>query len=156
MHVQPRLNPICARYRFNSEIQGADSIDAFVTRLRIFVCTSPKVREKLLNEGEKLTMHKAIQVDQNYEYCQEQLPSIAMSDTNNFHVINKRFGEQTGNTRQWPVHSSTYRPGQQNTRKQIQSGNVQCGICGTSHVKNKSVIPITNYFSLKQQVTKPC
>ena len=34
-HVQPKLNPIFARYRFYNETQGHDSIDAFVTRLRI-------------------------------------------------------------------------------------------------------------------------
>ena len=33
-HVQPKLNPIFARYRFNNEVQGSDSIDAFVTRLK--------------------------------------------------------------------------------------------------------------------------
>ena len=33
-HVQPKLNPIFARYCFNNEVQGSDSIDAFVTRLK--------------------------------------------------------------------------------------------------------------------------
>ena len=33
-HVQPKLNPICARFCFNNEVQGSDSIDAFVTRLK--------------------------------------------------------------------------------------------------------------------------
>ena len=32
-HVQPKRNPIFARYHFNNEVQGSDSIDAFVTRL---------------------------------------------------------------------------------------------------------------------------
>ena len=34
-HVQPKLNPIFVRYRFNNEVQGSDSIDAFVTRLKL-------------------------------------------------------------------------------------------------------------------------
>ena len=33
-HVQPKLNPIFVRYRFNNEVQGSDSIDAFVIRLK--------------------------------------------------------------------------------------------------------------------------
>ena len=80
-HVQPKLNPFFARYRVNDEIQGSDTIDTFATRLRIrpqkcefkekdnmirdrivFGCSSPRVREKLINEGNKLTMDKAIQV----------------------------------------------------------------------------------------------
>ena len=33
-HVQPTLNPIFARCLFNNEKQGAENIDAFVTRLK--------------------------------------------------------------------------------------------------------------------------
>jgi hypothetical protein len=32
-HVQPTLNPIFARFKFNNEVQGGESIDAYVTRL---------------------------------------------------------------------------------------------------------------------------
>ena len=34
-YVRPTLNPIFARYQFNNEVQGSDTIDAFVTRLRL-------------------------------------------------------------------------------------------------------------------------
>ena len=63
-HVQPKLNPIFARYQFYHQMQENDSIDAFVTRLRtkardcnftdaddmirdrmVFGCSSPKVME---------------------------------------------------------------------------------------------------------------
>ena len=33
--VQPKLNPIFARYKFDNEVQNQDTIDAFVTRLRL-------------------------------------------------------------------------------------------------------------------------
>ena len=107
-HVQPKLYPIFARFRFNNVVQGSDNIDAFVTRLRIrardcnfrmnentditedmirdrivFRCSEPKVREKLINEGDKLTMDKAIQIVQNFEYCQQQLHSMATSQAGN-------------------------------------------------------------------------
>ena len=82
-HVQPKRNPIFERSRFNNEVQGSDSIDAFVTRLKlraqgcnyaerdnmirdsiVFGCSSEKCREKLLYEGEKLTMDRAVQIMQ--------------------------------------------------------------------------------------------
>ena len=37
----------------------------------VFGCSSEKCREKLINEGDKLTMDKEIQIVQNYEYCQK-------------------------------------------------------------------------------------
>lgn len=68
-YVQPKLNPIFARYKFNNELQGSSSIDQFVTRLKllatdcsftnsdemirdriVFGTSSAKVREKLMRE----------------------------------------------------------------------------------------------------------
>ena len=85
--MQPKRNTIFARYRFNNGVQGSDSIDAFVARLKNkaqdcsfkendnmigdligFGCSSEMCREKLINEGDKLTVDKAIQIVQNYEY----------------------------------------------------------------------------------------
>ena len=34
-HIQPKLYPIFARYKFNNELQNQDTIDAFVTRLKL-------------------------------------------------------------------------------------------------------------------------
>lgn len=87
-HTQPKLNPVFARFRFNNEVQGTDSIDKFVTRLKlkkrdgkfaaseddmirdriVFGTNNQRVREKLINEGEKLTLNKTIQIAQNLEY----------------------------------------------------------------------------------------
>ena len=94
-HVQPKLNPIFARFKFNNEIQGSSTVEQFITRLRllavdctfkdpgdmirdriVFGTSSDKVREKLINEGEKLTLDKAIQIAQSYEYSQHQLKSM--------------------------------------------------------------------------------
>ena len=33
--MQPKLNPIFARYKFNNELQGTSTIDQFVTRLKL-------------------------------------------------------------------------------------------------------------------------
>ena len=88
-HVQPTLNPVFARYKYNNEVQGTQSIEQFVIRLRllikdcqyanedemlrdriVFGTNSHKVREKLINEGEKLDLKKAIQIAQSHEYAQ--------------------------------------------------------------------------------------
>ena len=43
-------------------------------------CTSEKCREKLIYEGDKLTMDKAIQIVQNFECCQKQLSMMTLSE----------------------------------------------------------------------------
>lgn len=39
----------------------------------VFGLHSEKIREKLINVGEELTLYKAIQIAQTFEYSQEQL-----------------------------------------------------------------------------------
>lgn len=74
-YVQPKLNPVFARYKFNNIIQKSDTTEHFVTTLKlhvkdcnykdpdemvrdriVFGTSSTNVREKLINEGEKLTL----------------------------------------------------------------------------------------------------
>ena len=45
----------------------------------VFGVASGKTREKLINEGEKLTLDKAIQICQNVQYAQEQLRMMSQS-----------------------------------------------------------------------------
>lgn len=90
--MQPKLNPIFARYKFNNEIQNQDTIDAFLTRLRlsardcnfdkvddmirdqkVFGTNSSKIREKVKHVGAELTLEKAIQIAYSWEYSQSQL-----------------------------------------------------------------------------------
>ena len=103
-HVQPKLNPIFARYKFSNEVQNQDSIDAFVTRLRlsardcnftdanemirdriVFGTNSSKIREKLINAGAELTLEKAIQIVQSFEYAQQQLRSMGSASGEEVH-----------------------------------------------------------------------
>lgn len=65
-YVQPKLNPIFARYKFSKEMQGSNSVEQFVTKLKslvkdcayaapdemvrdqiVFGIASQRVREKL-------------------------------------------------------------------------------------------------------------
>lgn len=77
----PLLSPIFERCQFNNEVQGNESIDSFVTRLRfgaqdcdfgnpdemirdrfVFGPNSPKIREKLIDVWKDLTLQQAIQI----------------------------------------------------------------------------------------------
>ena len=106
-HVQPTLNPVFARYKYNNEVQGTQTIEQFVIRLRllikdcqyanedemlrdriVFGTNSHKVREKLINEGEKLDLKKAIQIAQSHEYAQQQLQTMGTSTTSSTAEVN--------------------------------------------------------------------
>ena len=101
-YVSHKLNPIFARYKFHNEVQGTDSFTAFLTHLRVsvkdcdygtnademirnrivFGINSSKIRQKLINVGKVLTLHKTIQIAQKYEYSQEQLKTMSSSEVN--------------------------------------------------------------------------
>ena len=147
-HVQPKINPKFARYGFNNEIQGSASIDVFVTRLKnkeqdcsfaekvnmirdriVFGCYNEKCREKLINIGEKLTMDKAIQKVQNYEYCQKQLQSMTSSGASgsNVDAVNQRKTNASEGAR--PKLSQPNKGQRQQCK--------QCRNCWTKHKKKK-------------------
>ncbi|KAG1651845.1 hypothetical protein GQR58_026725 [Nymphon striatum] len=106
-YVQPKLNPIFARYKFNNEMQKDQSIEQFVTKLKIlgkdckfqdvdelvrdrivFGTSHNKVREMLINEGEQLNLDKAVQIAQQYEYAQLQLKSMTPITATAFTDVN--------------------------------------------------------------------
>ena len=110
-HARPTLNPIFALYRFNNELQGSEVIDSFVRRLRlksrdcnyhdpeemirdriVFGTSSPKIREKLINVGRDLKLQKAIQIEQNYEYAQEQMKQMTPNDV---HMVKRSYRSGT-------------------------------------------------------------
>ena len=148
-HVQPTLNPIFARYKFNNEVQGTDTIDAFVTRLRlaardcqfsehekdnlvrdriVFGTNSARVREKLINIGKDLKLEKAIQTAQAYEYSQEQLKSMG-KDVDVCRSKSKGHNQRQRTTRGHTNPSATKtRP-----RADHRTDNKHCGNCGKSH-----------------------
>jgi hypothetical protein len=89
--LQPKSNPVFSRYKFHNEKQGNSTIERFITRLKtlandcafhagyrddvirdqiVIGITSEKVREKLITEGEALTLEKAVRISQSHEYAQ--------------------------------------------------------------------------------------
>ena len=154
-HVQPKLNPIFARYKFNNEIQGAATVEQFLTKLRtvvkdcsytnpeemirdriVFGTSSAKVREKLINEGEKLTLDRAITIAQSYEYSQQQLKTMAQQTQSVNEVkkreIQSRFARKEKQRPQVPAQKSR-------TNGPCTRGH-ECSRCGTKH-SNSSICP---------------
>ncbi|KAG1673308.1 hypothetical protein GQR58_015635 [Nymphon striatum] len=158
-YVQPKLNPIFARYKFNNEMQKDQSIEQFVTKLKIlgkdckfqdvdemvrdrivFGTSHNKVREMLINEGEQLNLDKAVQIAQQYEYAQLQLKSMtpitatALIDVNT--VTEAGYGQ-----RQRQYQQNKYnKPSQVFRRRNGTSSNTssssnsdKCAKCGYGH-----------------------
>ena len=94
--MEPKVNSVFKRYQFNHIVQEQLYIEDYVTKLKIHVkdCNYPnkeemirdrlvfglnskKIREKLLSEGDKLTLEKSIQIAQSYEYAPKQLRTIS-------------------------------------------------------------------------------
>ena len=92
-HLQPKSNPVFCRYKFNNERQRTSTIEEFVTKIKVlaqdccfgdsyrddmirgrivFGISSKTIRAKLIEQGDKLTHTKAIEICQSYEYAQSQ------------------------------------------------------------------------------------
>ena len=168
-HVQPKSNPVFARYKFNNEVQGDNSIEQFVTRLKVmskdcsfdesyindmirdrlvFGMRSQDIRKKLLTVRADLTLEKAVQICQTYEYAQEQLKTMTLITGSNMgpataavNYVDWRQGSSQGTkptgTRQGglgrgshtnPIKSKTTKPGETEQK--------QCGNCGRKHTKS--------------------
>ena len=86
-HVSPQSNPVFARYKFHKRVHKPDeSIEEFITDLQklakdcefqeenemirdgIVISTrAEKIREKLFDEGAKLTLNRAISIARSHE-----------------------------------------------------------------------------------------
>jgi len=98
--VEPKSNPVFARYKFYNEKQSDDTIDEYVARLTIsarncdfgdrtdemvrdrivFGCASEKVRERLIEKGKDLTLELAVQIAQSSEYSKKQMAEMSCAE----------------------------------------------------------------------------
>eukprot|EP00105_Crassostrea_gigas_P044027 XP_019928175.1 PREDICTED: uncharacterized protein K02A2.6-like [Crassostrea gigas] len=155
-HVQPKLNPIFARFKFNNENQGASTVEQFVTRLRVlaedcnygnskdemirdrivFGTSSQKVREKLIAEGEKLTLEKAIQIAQSHEYSQEQLKTMSGQEVHavsHSHNQNTRKAGRSSPSQNAAKDTERRRPPQARPKHHHKTKTQECDRCGYDH-----------------------
>ncbi|XP_052242403.1 uncharacterized protein LOC127852487 [Dreissena polymorpha] len=146
-----KLNPIFARYKFYKEIQGGDSIDAFITRLRltardcnfrdtddmirdriVFGTNSSKIREKLINIGAELTLDKAIQIAQSLEYSQKQLRTMTEQDVHRIHTMLSGSAVQPQRQQLQSDRRSESNTARVKTREHSKQS---CDFCGRKHPK---------------------
>lgn len=156
-YVQPKLNPVFARFRFYNEVQGAESVDKFVTRLRlrardcqfkdhedemirdrlVIGTNNGSIREKLINVGEELTLDRAVHIAQSHEYCRQQMASMDLtspagrtSSTTVDAISRRKRGTRQQQHQQPPP-----------PRQHFQQRQTQCGNCGKFHGQNKTLCP---------------
>lgn len=150
-HVQPKLNPIFAQV--NNENQGASRVEQFVTRLRVlaedcnygnskdemirerivFRTSSQKVREKLITEGEKLILEKAIQIAQSHEYSQQQLKTMSGQEVHavsHSHNQNTRKAGRSSPSQNAAKDTERRRPLQARPKHHHKMKTQECDRCG--------------------------
>lgn len=150
-HVQPKLNPIFAQV--NNENQGASRVEQFVTRLRVlaedcnygnskdemirerivFRTSSQKVREKLITEGEKLILEKAIQIAQSHEYSQQQLKTMSGQEVHavsHSHNQNTRKAGRSSPSQNTAKDTERRRPLQARPKQDHKMKTQECDRCG--------------------------
>ena len=106
----PKGNKWAERYRFKCRVQQPhESTDKFVSDLRklgstcsfadldeqiisqiIGTCHNPKVREKLLTEGDGLTLEKAMTVARTFEQTQESAAMMNSSTSSVSKIVHKQ------------------------------------------------------------------
>ena len=94
----------------------------------VFGVNNHKLREKLINEGEGLTLEKAIQVSQNFEYCKQQMNILNAKSSQDVNYVNNRGRGRVLGQGDRLQHQGTQIPPQQNRIKQSTGGK-----CGTIH-----------------------
>ena len=60
----------------------------------VFGIKSTKEREKLINEGNDLTLEKCMDISRTYELSQKQLKSMNSGEDPNVHAIRSKFPTQ--------------------------------------------------------------
>lgn len=78
---------------------------------KVFGTNSNKIREKIMNVKKDLTLDKAVQISQNYEYDMEQMKQMSPSQ-NDIHLVRPknfrgRFNRGSNSNRQKQSGSTT-------------------------------------------------
>ena len=90
------------------------------------------------NEGDKLTMDKAIQIVQNFEYCQKQLSTMTLSGATGTSVDvihDATHRRSTGGARPKTTRTSNANSAGRSRYQQPKSQQTKCGNCWTYHQK---------------------
>ena len=148
-YCKPKSNKIYSRYIFMRREQGIEEpFEQFVTDLKllykecgydhtmedemirdhiVFGIKSTKVREKLINEGNNLTLEKCMDISRTYEMSQKQLKSMNSGEDPNVCAIRSKFP-----TKQCPVRKVDKTKSSSDKSKYDKQA-IKCMKCGYTH-----------------------
>ena len=150
-YCKPKSNKIYSRYVFKSRVQEADEpFEQFVTDLKllikecgydetvhdymirdhiVFGIKSSKVREKMINEGDDLTLEKCMNLARTHELSKKQLKTMNTSeDPDVYAVKSKNHPKQR--------HSKKQNYGKNYSQKPKHDAHaVKCMKCGYNHAE---------------------
>ena len=148
-YCKPKSNKIYSRYIFMRREQGTDEpFEQFVTDLKllykecgyhhamedemirdhiVFGIKSTKVREKLINQGNDLTLEKCMDISRTYELSQKQLKSMNSGEDPNVHAIRSKSHTQQRSVRKKEKKKSS------REKSTHEKQAVKCMKCGYTH-----------------------
>ena len=93
----------------------------------VFGIKSTKVREKLINEGNDLTLEKCMDISRTYELSQKQLKSTNSGEDPNVHAIRTKFPTKQRSVRKKEKKKSS------SEKSTHEKQAVKCMKCGYTH-----------------------
>ena len=93
----------------------------------VFGIKLTKVREKLINEGNDLTLEKSMDISRTYELFQKQLKSMNSGEDPNVHTIRSKFSTKQRSVRKHEKKKSS------SDKSTYEKQAVKCMKCGYTH-----------------------
>ena len=160
-YCKPKSNNIYSRYQFKSRIQESEeSFEHFVTDLKVlfkecgyqagvedemirdhivFGVKSTKIREKLINEGNALTLEKCMDIARTYELSQKQLKSMNSGEDPNVYSVKQKYPKKQRPSKQGKSKFGQKKQGGK-SKFDIPKGEkkkIKCKKCGYDHTDNQ-------------------
>ena len=152
-YCKPKSNKIYSRYVFKSRVQEADEpFEQFVTDLKllikecgydqtfhdymirdhiVFGIKSSKVREKMINEGDDLTLEKCMNLARTHELSKKQLKTMNTSEDLNVYAVKSK-----NHPKQRPSKKQNYGKNYSQKPKHYAHA-VKCMKCGYNHAERR-------------------
>ena len=151
-YCKPKSNIIYSRYVFKSRVQEADEpFEQFVTDLKllikecgydetvhdymirdhiVFGIKSSKVREKMINEGDDLTLEKCMNLARTHELSKKQLKTMNTSEDPNVYAVKSK-----NHPKQRPSKKQNYGKNCYSQKPKHDAHAVKCMKCGYNHAE---------------------
>lgn len=153
-YCKPKSNKIYLRHIFRLRVQESEEpFEQFVTDLKllikecgydesvhddmirdhiVFGIKSTKVREKLINEGDDLTLDKCINIARTNELSQKQLKSMTAGEDPNVYAVKSKYPRKQHPSKKMHNTRSFSEKSKHDTHA------VKCMICGYNHAEKPS------------------